>query len=221
MTMKTRRYLVAIAMTLAAALAFWLLLPHLPERIPVHFDIHGRPDRWGSPWTLFWVGPGTMAIMTAIFAVLPWLSPRRFGVEGFERTYLALMLIILAADAYFFAVMAWATLEPGIPVTKLVIGGVAGLAILLGNLMGKVRRNFFIGIRTPWTIASEKVWYATHRFAARSGVLGGVAAVAVLAVNAPAWIAIVAVAAGFLLPVLYSLLHYKRLERRGELDLAA
>lgn len=221
MTMKTRRYLIAIAMTLAAALAFWLLLPHLPERIPVHFDIHGRADRWGSPWTLFWVGPGMMAIMTAVFAVLPWLSPRRFGVEEFERTYLALMLIVLAADAYFFAVMAWAALVPAVPVSKLVIGGVAGLAILLGNLMGKVRRNFFIGIRTPWTIASEKVWYATHRFAARSGVVGGLAAVAVLALDAPAWIAIVAVAAGFLLPVLYSLLHYKRLERRGELDLAA
>ena len=221
MSIKTRRYLIAIAMTLGAALAYWMLLPYLPERVPVHFDIHGRPDRWGTPWTLFGAGPALMAVTIGIFAVLPWLSPRRFGVEEFERTYLALMLIILAANLYFFAVMAWAAMSPGLPVAKLVVGGIAGLAILLGNLMGKIRRNFFIGIRTPWTIASEKVWYATHRFGARSTVLGGVAALVLMLLDAPAWIAIVVVVVGFLVPVFYSLLHYKRLERRGELDLAA
>lgn len=217
---RTPRYLAALAITLATAVAFWIALPHLPERIPVHFDIHGRPDGWGSPWSLLGAGPGLMLFTIALFAVLPWLSPKRFGMEGFERTYLNLMLIIVAMNAYLFAVMAWAALEPGLPVARLVVGGIAMLAILLGNLMGKIRRNFFIGIRTPWTIASEKVWYATHRFGARSTVAGGVAALLVVALGAPAWIAVTLVTAGFLVPVLYSLFHYKRLERRGELDLA-
>ena len=221
MKTKTSRYLIALAMAGAVAIAYWLLLPHLPERIPVHFDIHGRPDRWSSPSSLLWVGPGLMLFEIALFAVLPWLSPRRFGIEEFERTYLNLMLIIVGMNAYLFAVMAWAAMDPGVPVPNLIIGGIAGLAVLLGNLMGKIRRNFFIGIRTPWTIASEKVWYATHRFGARSTVAGGLVALVLLVLGAPKWIATVAVIAGFLLPVLYSLLHYKRLERRGELDLAA
>ena len=45
--------------------------------------------------------------------------------------------------------------------------------ILIGNVLGKVKRNFYIGVRTPWTLASEKVWYATHRFAAKAFVIAG------------------------------------------------
>lgn len=162
-----------------------------------------------------------MLLTIAIFAAVPWLSPKRFRLEEFERTYLNLMLIILAANAYLFAVMAFAAIDPALPVSRMVIGGVAVLAILLGNLMGKIRRNFFIGIRTPWTIASAKVWYATHRFGGRSTVAGGLAGLLLVLAGAPTWIALVVVGVGFVAPVLYSLLHYKRLESRGELDLAA
>jgi uncharacterized membrane protein len=83
---------------------------------------------------------------------------------------------------------------------------------LLGNVMGKVRRNFWIGIRTPWTLASDRVWYATHRFAARTMVGSAALALAALLLGLPVWLCIGLPIAGTLLPAAYSLLLYRRIE---------
>jgi uncharacterized membrane protein len=84
-----------------------------------------------------------------------------------------------------------------------------------------VRRNFFIGIRTPWTLASERVWYATHRLGARTLVAGALVAFVSVLAGWPLWIAFALLAVGLLFPALYSLLLYKRLEREHALDTAA
>lgn len=109
--MKMRYYGIATLMIVAAAAAFAWLLPDMPPRVPVHWNAHGDADRFGSPWELLLVGPGAMAAIAILFSVLPWLSPRRFQVEAFERTYLAVMLMIVALVGYVFAVMVWAALH--------------------------------------------------------------------------------------------------------------
>jgi uncharacterized membrane protein len=85
-------------------------------------------------------------------------------------------------------------------------------------VIGKVRRNFWLGIRTPWTLASERVWYATHRMAGKTMVGAGVLGLVALLVGLPEMLAIFLFIAGLLLPALYSLLYYKRLERSGGLE---
>jgi len=102
-------------------------------------------------------------------------------------------------------------------VGRAIIGGVCLLLALLGNLMGKVRRNFYIGVRTPWTLANERVWNATHRFAGKTLVAGGLAGLALTVAGLNGWPVMVALLAGALIPVGYSLVFYKQLERRGEL----
>jgi uncharacterized membrane protein len=91
------------------------------------------------------------------------------------------------------------------------------LLALLGNVLGKVRRNFYIGVRTPWTLASEKVWDTTHRFAARAFVLAGLLGLSSLAVTANPLAGLAILVAAALASALYSLVHYKRLERRNQL----
>ena len=129
------------------------------------------------------------------------------------------MLIVVAALGYVFASALWLALHPATARLPMLLGGIAVMCVLVGNLMGKVRRNFFIGIRTPWTLASERVWYATHRFAGKSIVTAGAAALVLAIAEAPVIAFTLVLLAGFLAPVAYSLAHYKRLERRGELDL--
>jgi uncharacterized membrane protein len=80
-----------------------------------------------------------------------------------------------------------------------------------------VRRNFFIGVRTPWTLANERVWNATHRCAAKTFVLGGLIGLVLTAVSGAGWLPFAALMAGALVPVVYSLVVYKQLQRRGEL----
>ncbi len=211
--MKMRYYGIATLMIVAAAAAFAWLLPDMPPRVPVHWNAHGDADRFGSPWELLLVGPGAMAAIAILFSVLPWLSPRRFQVEAFERTYLAVMLMIVALVGYVFAVMVWAALHGPVGVLPAVVGGLCVFHVFIGNVMGRMRRNFFLGIRTPWTLASERVWYATHRLGAKVFVATGVIGFALFAGGlAPiAVLALLVAAAG--IPILYSLVAYKRLER--------
>jgi uncharacterized membrane protein len=80
-----------------------------------------------------------------------------------------------------------------------------------------VRRNFYIGVRTPWTLANERVWNATHRVAAKTLVAGGLVGLALIVAGLDGISVIVVLLAGAIVPIAYSLVFYKQLERRGEL----
>lgn len=138
-------------------------------------------------------------------------------MDTFRSTYVYIVLAILAFLAYFQALVLWAAWAGQVDITKAVWGGVCLLVALLGNVMGKVRRNFYVGIRTPWTIANERVWDATHRFGAKTMVLGGLVGLALSYAGTGFWVPFAALLAGVLAPAIYSLVYYKQLERRGEI----
>jgi uncharacterized membrane protein len=126
------------------------------------------------------------------------------------------MLVITVALAYFQAMILWSAFRPGLPLTHAIFGGICILWMLMANVMGKVKRNFFVGIRTPWTLASEQVWYATHRFAARVWAWSGLIGLLLAFIYPMA--AIIVIIGSSLVPVVQSFVYYKRLERQGALS---
>ncbi len=219
--MKSNSFLKSGALVLAALAAFLVSYPHLPEQVPIHWDIHGSVNGYGPRYALLLLGPGLMLAEMALFALLPRLSPKRYEMDSFEPTYLHLMLVLVSISGYFFAVLLWAALTGSAGIHHAILGGISVLAVLMGNVLGKVRRNFFIGIRTPWTLASERVWYATHRMAGKLMVITGLVGLILALLGIAVWLWIAVLGLGFLTPVAYSLFYYKRLERRGELDVTA
>jgi uncharacterized membrane protein len=181
--------------------AILIAYPHLPNRVPTHWNMEGRANGYSTKWTLFLFGPGFMVATMLLFYFLPWLSPKHWQVDTFQFTSLYIMVVLVSMLAYFTGVSIWDGLGHVANVDRAIVGGVCLLFALLGNVMGKVRRNFFIGVRTPWALANERVWNATHRFAAKTF----------------GWLPFAALMAGALFPVVYSLVFYKQLERRGEL----
>jgi uncharacterized membrane protein len=155
--------------------------------------------------------------ITLLMAALPWLSPKNFEVDTFRSTYLRIMLMIVAVIAYMHCITLWVDLGHGMDIGRAIIGGICLLFALLGNLLGKVRRNFYVGIRTPWALANERVWNATHRFAAKTFVLTGLLGLLLTAVGLYGWPVLAVLIVGVLVPAIYSLSYYKQLERRGEL----
>jgi len=127
------------------------------------------------------------------------------------------MLIILSIIAYMQCLILWVDLGHAMNIGRAIVGGVCLLFALVGNLLRKVRRNFYVGIRTPWTLANERVWDATHRFAAKTFVVAGLLGVLMAAAGLPGWPVLAVLMAGVLAPAIYSLTYYKQLERRGEL----
>ena len=87
----------------------------------------------------------------------------------------------------------------------------------MGNVMGKVRKNFYIGIRVPWTLASDRVWNDTHRMAAWLWVGAGVMGFVMIVLGVPISTRSSCSSCRRLFPSIYSFIHYKSLERRGAL----
>lgn len=218
MTINQRYYLGAAAVIAATLAGILVAYPHLPASVPVHWNAHGEVNGWGPKWSLFLYGPGMMALFLLLMVALPWLSPKKFEMESFRPTYLYIMIVIIAMMAYIQILILISALGLVLDVSRAVEGGVCLLFALLGNVLGKVRRNFYVGIRTPWTIASEKVWIATHRMGAKTFFVAGLLGLIAVLVRAPFWLPISAIGAGALIPVIYSLVFYKQLERRGELN---
>jgi uncharacterized membrane protein len=213
-----RSYYVAAAVIILATLAGILVeYSKLPPMVPVHWGIHGQVNGWGPKWSLFLYGPGLMCMIVALFAALPWLSPKRFEVDSFRSTYLYIMVIAVAMMAYINILIVASALGIKLDVGRAVEGGVCLLILLLGNVLGKVRRNFYMGIRTPWTLANDRVWNATHRLGAKTFFTAGLLGLIALVLRAPFWLPIAAILAAALVPAIYSLVFYKQMERRGEL----
>lgn len=210
-------YPAMILLSTAALAATVIAYPQLPSSVPTHWNIHGQPNGYSPKWALYILGPGVLAGIVLLTWLLPRLSPKHFEVESFRSTYLQIMLMTAGMMAYIDATILWAGVGHSVNAGRAALFGVCMFFAFLGNVMGKIRRNFFIGVRTPWALANERVWNATHRLAAKTFVAGGVAGIALIAVGLNGWPPVVSLMTGALIPVVYSLYFYKHLERRGEL----
>lgn len=223
MTRTTVYWVIALGLTVATFAASVLVYPVLPETIPTHWNIHGQVDGYGSKtWAVFLM-PGGAVAMLVLFWFLPALSPKNFEVDTFHDTYLFVMVTTIGLFAYLHAVILFATWAQVVGAAKwfdigrALVGGIFLFLALLGNVMGKVRRNFYIGIKVPWTLASDRVWNDTHRLAAWTMVGGSLIGFLVVVSGLSLVIAFAVLGVSFLIPLVYSFVHYKQLERRGAL----
>lgn len=213
-----KRFLLLSGFVLLAVIGFTLAIYlQSPAQVPAHWNAAGLIDRYGPRSWLF-AETMIMAAVILVWTLLPAVSPAQFAIEPFSATYWRIGVIIICMLGYIQCVIAWGTYSPSMPMNRALFGGIALFLGLLGNLMGKVRRNFWIGIRTPWTLANERVWYSTHRFAAKTMVIGALLSLAGIIAGLPLQVCLWLALAGVIVPVFYSLWIYKRLERSGRLE---
>ena len=156
-----------------ALLASWIFFERLPDPMATHWGATGRADAFMTRSIAIWLLPAIMIVVTIIALTLPLASPARFEMERFEKGYVLVVTAVLLFLVYAHALMLWANIgEVNMP--KAVFTGIFLLFILFGNYCGTIRRNAWMGIRLPWTLASEENWNRTHRFAGKVLVLGGV-----------------------------------------------
>ncbi len=150
-------------------------MPRLPERVPVHWNIAGEADRFGPAWENALLMPAIALVLWLVLLVLPLADPLKKNYVRFPETLKLFRWLLPLMIVAFHLVVTFGTLGKGIDSGKGVGAIVAVVFVVLGNSMGKLRHNWFIGIRTPWTLASEEVWTRTHRLAAPIWVAGGLA----------------------------------------------
>ncbi|MEJ2678297.1 MAG: SdpI family protein [Gemmatimonadota bacterium] len=207
----TRRWLGPLV--LAASLVFAVVVfPSLPARIPTHWNIHGQVDGWMARWPGAFLLPVVGGAVWLLLFGLRRIDPRRSHYERFNQTYWLILNIMSVYFALFTVLSLGVALGWPIDMTRAVLLIVAVLFIALGNYLPRIRSNWWIGIRTPWTLESEEVWRKTHRLGGRLFVIGGLVAVvgAVLPPPFQAWVAIAGLLLAGLIPVVYSYFAFRR-----------
>jgi uncharacterized membrane protein len=155
----------------------------LPERVAVHWNILGQPDGYGSKLQLVLFGPLAIAGVWALMLVLSRMDPRRAerraakvdegGLDETEGSYWTVIHLVVVALALLHGAILLAASGVVRGPDRVIAVALALLLLLPGNFMGRLRPNWFVGIRTPWTLASDEVWRRTHRLAAILMVSGG------------------------------------------------
>jgi len=196
-----------LVFVLAAFAVSAMLYRRLPDPVPVHWDWNGEPNGFmAKP-----LGAFALPIVMAVYFVLAGLRRLRRAGDPSGRVTRVLHTAIMAF--LFFATVLGNLAAIGAPVSigRSVQAGLGLLLVVVGNYLGKLRRNFVLGIRTPWTLASDEVWLRTHRFGGRVWVIGGMVLFALALAGMGSWVtgACMAVLVGA--PVVYSWLVSSRL----------
>jgi uncharacterized membrane protein len=203
-----------LAILMIPFIAAILIYPHLPEQVPIHWNIQGEADNFGSRAFGAFFLPVLNIVMYLLFIFLPKLDPKRANYSKFESSYRTIRYALHIFFLLLFGATIAAALGYPVDIGKWVPAGVALLFIVMGNIMGRVRYNYFVGFRLPWTLASEEVWRRTHRFGSGLMVVGGVIAFfGVIFTRETA--AFVILMAGIFVPIIitavYSYVIYKRI----------
>jgi uncharacterized membrane protein len=214
--------LASAILALGFSLAVWFgREAWLPDRVPVHWGITNQPDKWVERDGMFWwlmIAPLMMFGFTGMALALPWLSPKNFSIEPFRATYGYIMGVIGVMFLYLHVVTIAAQVGWLSDLPRVLVGGMLLFMAALGNVLGKVRRNFWVGVKTPWTLASEVVWNRTHRLAGWLFVGGSLLGFVLILVGVHPLAAFAPFLVAAIFPVFYSLWLYKKLQREGRLE---
>ena len=164
--MNTRPLLILTAVLLLGQLAVsgyaWSQLAP-GAQIPIHWGIDGRPDGYADAWIGLLLMPAVTLVLGPILAVAPRFDPRRGNLVRSAQAYLWIVGTALVFMAGVHVLIVLAALGNEVDITRFLGVGVGVLFVVIGNFLGKTRSSWFLGIRTPWTLSSERSWTLTHR----------------------------------------------------------
>lgn len=198
-----------IAIAVGAAAFFY---PSLPEQIPTHWNIEGQVDgTMSKPWGVI-ILPLAAIFVFLLMKVIPVISPQGFRTD---QSTGVLNVFTVTLVGFMTGVALLVLLEASgrdVHINEMIFGGVGMLFIVMGSYLGKVQKNYFLGIRTPWTLANDEVWNRTHRFSGWVFVLMGLFLFLNAFVRFPVRWLLGAIIFTALIPVIYSYILYRRIE---------
>lgn len=154
----------SVCVLLLTVIASFYFYNNFPESVPVHWNFAGVADRWSGSMMAAFIIPGVMIFMYVMFLFLPLLDPKKDRYVEFAKTYLMFRNLILAFMAFIYLISSLNGLGYNFPIEIYVPGAVGVLFVVMGKYLPSVKSNWFVGIRTPWTLSSEEVWNKTHKF---------------------------------------------------------
>jgi uncharacterized membrane protein len=170
---KLGKELLLIVIALLPYVYLAMIWGQLPETVATHFNIEGKADGWSSKNTLLYL-PAILGLgIYFLMLVIPSIDPKK-KLQEMGDNFFNIRLLITS----FISAITWVILnsskEGGMEHSNLLLVIIGAMFAGLGNYLQTVRPNYFVGIRTPWTLESESVWKQTHRLASKVWMIGGI-----------------------------------------------
>lgn len=171
-TLKTE--LLPVILILLAAVSSFYFYANFPEQVPTHWNLAGQVDGYSPRGLAAFFFPALALFMYVLFLALPYLDPKKERYNQFKKIYHIFKTLIVAMMVIIYFIVGFSGLGYNISVSLWMPVLIGLLFVIMGNYLSKIKPNWFIGIRTPWTLSSEENWNKTHRLGGKVFILGGV-----------------------------------------------
>lgn len=205
--------IVVLLMIVAATLAGLLLWNRLPEQMASHWNINDQVDGYMSKfWGVFMMPLITLG-MFVLFLVIPSIDPLKANIAQFREAFNLFIVLMVAFMLYIYGLtLAWSLGYTGLRMSSSMLPAIGLLLIFIGFMLRQAKRNFFIGIRTPWTLSSDRVWNKTHQIGSTLFIVAGLLAVigSIFGGTTAFWMLMVPIFGSTIFLVVYSYVLYKQ-----------
>lgn len=153
------------------------LYSQMPEKMASHWNIRGEVDGYISKfWGLFLM-PFISLGLFLLFILIPRIDPLKANIEKFRRYFDTFIILIILFLFYLYLLTIFWNLGIRFSMSQFLAPAFGMLLYYCGVLTENAKRNWFIGIRTPWTLSSDKVWDKTHKIGGKLFKIAGIIAV--------------------------------------------
>ncbi|MFE3867893.1 SdpI family protein [Flavobacterium sp. LS2P90] len=217
MKLTLRKELPIIGIVLTPFVYLAVIWNSLPERVPIHWNLKGEIDDWGSKYSLFILLFMLPVLMYVIMLAASKLDPKkRMDLMGGKFYQLKFFLVLFMSLVALF--ILYITKNQFFSNPSLIYVTVGVLLMVFGNYFKVIQPNYFIGIRTPWTLENIEVWKVTHAFAGQLWFIGGVIIVLGGLIFPDFTFSKAFIGIGFTLafvPIVYSYIKFKEIEKKS------
>lgn len=181
-----KKYFTLMAIVLVAMFVVSIYFyPQMPDTIASHWNAAGRANGFMSKDIGLFLIPIVSLAILVLFAVIPKIDPLKKNLAKFKKQYYQFILLVLLFMLYLqLLIIIWNT-GKRFDFSQVLAPGIGALLYFMGALLPKIKRNWFIGIRTPWTLSSDAVWDKTHKVGGK--LFKAVGVIAVLSVFLPVY----------------------------------
>jgi len=172
MSNKTTTWISFIIIAILVAVGL-VLLPQLPDQVPSHWNDQGQVDGYSSKLTGVLLMPGILLATLLLLLVVPSIDPRRANIAKFRPQYNVFILCFVLFLAYLYILTLLAGLGIKFDMNRMLVPALGLLFIFVGSMVRHAKRNYMIGIRTPWTLHSNVVWDQTHKVGGIAFMIAG------------------------------------------------